>query len=96
MAKINERDMVISFGELIGLRKDGWVSTETGDDFLIALAKTAGDAELSSTGEIELVNPETDAYLILDFEVQADGIVNFALRARCECGNPHSLCHPEA
>lgn len=96
MAKISERDVSLTFGNLAELRRDGWISTETGDDIVVALAIKSELTERGGTGELEITNPDTNEIVTVDFEVNRGGVVTFALRARCECGNPYALCHPEA
>lgn len=96
MAKINEQDTPITIIDLAQLRRDGWISTETGEDALIGLAIKTESVERGESGDVEITDPDTGATAIIDFEVTREGLVDMALRARCECGNPWSLCHPDA
>jgi hypothetical protein len=95
MAKIDSNDTILAIGQLAELRNDGWISTETGEDALIAVGMNVPETA-PGTGEVEITLPETGATATIEIEVARDGIVTLALRARCECGNPWALCHPEA
>ncbi len=94
MAKITDRDVTLTFGNLVELRTDGWISTETAEDAVVALAQAMDTTAPGGTGEIELIEPGSGDTAIMDFEVDRSGIVNFALRRKCECGEWRALCHP--
>ncbi len=96
MAKISDRDVILTFGQLVSLRADGWISTETGEDVVTALALAMDTIDRGTTGEIEITQPTTDHRAIMDVVVTRDGLVTYALRAKCECGNWQTLCHPDA
>lgn len=96
MAKIDSTDTPITIIDLAELRRDGWISTATGEDALIALAIKTESVERGASGDVEIILPDTGATAIIDFEITREGLVDMALRARCECGNPWSLCHPDA
>jgi hypothetical protein len=85
MAKITDQDVTLTFGQLVELRADGWISEETGDDVVVALAKASDEVERGGTGEVEIIDPAT-----------LDGMIAFALRRKCECGNWRTLCHGDA
>ena len=96
MAKITDQDVTLTFGQLMELRADGWISEETGDDVVVALAKASDEVERGGTGEVEIIDPATLDTATLDFEIGRDGMIAFALRRKCECGNWRTLCHGDA
>lgn len=96
MAKITDHDTAVTLSDLLTLRRDGWKIPDSDEDLITGIAEVVDTIPTGGTGDMEVDNFWTNGKMTIDIEVDAGGIVTFALRARCECGNPETLCHPEA